>query len=232
MSIKRRSQITGQFAARTIEMLESPAYRMLSLSAHRIISRIEIELAHHGGKDNGKLPVTYDDFESYGVHRHAIAPAIKEAVALGFIEVTEHGRSGNAEHRTPNLFRLTFKPSKGYMGHSTNEWAKIPDIETAERMAKEARTPSPRKTFPSAGKRQIPVAETTTGSVKSIVRNPPLQAIVRNPPPLSISRVGVQAPSPTLARPRTRFRPPMRQPKPGERQEVVRDGQTCDDGEP
>jgi hypothetical protein len=143
--IERRNKISEQFAARAIRMLESPAYRVLSLSAHRVICRIEIELAHHGGKDNGKLPVTYDDFEFYGIHRHAIAPAIKEAVALGFIEVTEHGRAGNAEHRTPNLFRLTFKPSKGYMGHGTNEWAKIPDIETAERIAKEARTPSPRK---------------------------------------------------------------------------------------
>jgi hypothetical protein len=145
MSIKRRSRIAGQFAARTIEMLESPAYRALSQSAHRVISRIEVELAHHGGQDNGKLPVTYDDFESYGIHRHAIAPAIKEAVALGFVEVTEHGRAGNAEHRTPNQFRLTYKPGKGYVGQGTNEWAKIPDIETAERIAKEARTPAPRK---------------------------------------------------------------------------------------
>src|SRR6516164_8880759 len=142
---KRRSPIAEQFAARIIRMLESPAYRVLSLSAHRVICRIEIELAHHGGTDNGKLPVTYDDFEAYGIHRHAIAPAIKEAEALGFVEVTEHGRAGNAEHRTPNQFRLTFKPSKGYMGHCTNEWGKIPDVETAERIAKEARTASQRK---------------------------------------------------------------------------------------
>jgi hypothetical protein len=52
--------ITQGWAARPIEMLESPAYRALSLSAHRALSRIEIELAHHGGKDNGKLPVTFD----------------------------------------------------------------------------------------------------------------------------------------------------------------------------
>ena len=44
---KRRTQIDGQFAAREIKMLESPAFRVLSLSARRILDRLEIELAHH-----------------------------------------------------------------------------------------------------------------------------------------------------------------------------------------
>jgi hypothetical protein len=67
-------------------MLESPAFAVLSLAAHRALARIEIELAHHGGTDNGKLPVRYDDFERYGIHRHSIAPALRELVALRFIE--------------------------------------------------------------------------------------------------------------------------------------------------
>ena len=61
----------------------------------------------------GRLPVTYEDFERYGIDRHSIAPAIREAVALGFLEVTERGRAGNAEWRRPNYFRLTYKPAKG-----------------------------------------------------------------------------------------------------------------------
>jgi hypothetical protein len=61
MPVPRRiSRIAGQFAPRTIAMIESPAFRVLSLSAHRILARLEIELAHHGGKDNGALPCTYD----------------------------------------------------------------------------------------------------------------------------------------------------------------------------
>jgi hypothetical protein len=84
---KRRNAISGQFAARPIEMLESPAYRALSLSAHMVISRIEIELAHHGGNDNGQLPVTVDQFVEYGMHRSSVAPAIRETEALGFIAV-------------------------------------------------------------------------------------------------------------------------------------------------
>jgi hypothetical protein len=143
----RRSQISGQFAARLIEMLESPAYRVLSLSAHRVLDRIEIEMAHHGGTENGKLPVTYDDFEAYGIERHAIAPAIRELVALGFIEITEKGRAGNAEHRTPNLYRLTYRPAKGIFADGTHEWRKAAsDLAEAEKIAKMARG---QKTFPS-----------------------------------------------------------------------------------
>jgi len=100
-------------------MLEAPAYRALSLSAHRVLARIEIELGHHGGKDNGKLPVTYNDFVDYGVERHAIGPAIRECVALGFLVVTEQGYAGNADFRSPNKFRLTYL----YDGATpTNEW--------------------------------------------------------------------------------------------------------------
>lgn len=104
----KRTSIGGQFVAHRIDMLRSPAWCAMSLSARRALDRIEIELAAHGGADNGKLPVTYDDFEKYGIHRHAIGPAIREAVALGFVEITEPGRAGNAEFRKPNQFRLTY----------------------------------------------------------------------------------------------------------------------------
>jgi hypothetical protein len=39
--IKRRNRISGQFRAHMIEMIESPAWRALSLSARRIIDRID-----------------------------------------------------------------------------------------------------------------------------------------------------------------------------------------------
>jgi hypothetical protein len=70
--------LDGQFNARLIEMMESPAYRVLSLSARRVLDRIKIELAQHGGNDNGKLPVTYEHFIEYGVHRHAVAAVLQE----------------------------------------------------------------------------------------------------------------------------------------------------------
>jgi len=147
-------------------MLESPAFRVLSLSAHRVLARIEIELATHGGKENGKLPVTYDDFEKYGIHRHAISSAIREAVALGFIELTVHGCAGNAEHRAPNIFRLTYRPSTGRQGDGTHEWRRIKTIEEAEPIAKLARASEGRE---RRVRKYFPVAE----NAKSQWRKPP-----------------------------------------------------------
>lgn len=138
--IKRHNRISGQFAPRLIEMLESPPYRALSRAAHQVISRIEIELAQHGGNDNGRLPVTTDDFVHYGMHRTSVAPAIREAEALGFIQVTERGRGGNAEHRSPNHFRLTFafgRDPKACV--PTHDWRRIATLEQAEAIARDAR---------------------------------------------------------------------------------------------
>jgi hypothetical protein len=138
--MKRRNRISGQFSARPIEMLESPAYRALSLSAHRVISRIEIELARHGGNDNGKLPVTKQDFIDYGISGRLVAPAIREAEALGFIRVTERGRGGNAEHRQPNLFLLTFAHARDSRANPpSHDWRKITTTAEAEAIATTAR---------------------------------------------------------------------------------------------
>jgi hypothetical protein len=133
----RRTKIAGQFAPRTIEMLESPAFRVLSLSARRVLDRLEIELAHHGGQDNGKLPCTYQHFHEYGIHRHAIGPGIRECVALGFVEITEPGRAGNAEFRAPNLFRLTYRATRAE--GPTDDWRSFESIAGAEAIACAAR---------------------------------------------------------------------------------------------
>ena len=170
--IKRRNSIDGQFAAHTIEMIKSPAWSVLSLSARRVLDRIEIEHADHGGNNNGRLPVTYDDFERYGIHRHAIRAAIQETVALGFAEITERGRAGNAEFRSSHKFRLTYL----HVGRAppTNEWQRIKTVEEARALARAARRKAPQKTKNqwrktpdlSGGnphrKRQFQSAETTT----------------------------------------------------------------------
>jgi hypothetical protein len=188
---RRRTQIDGQFAARLIEMLRSPAWCVLSLSARRILDRVEIELADHGGVDNGKLPVTFNDFVRYGIHRHSIGPAIRECVALGFLEVTETGRAGNADWRKPNLFRLTYKHTD-YAG-PTHEWKKI-IAEDAEAIALIARKATSERQNSSAGFCQTPVRETGTENPNSKVQKPSLQAKVQKPSLLSISRVGTRKP--------------------------------------
>src|SRR5262249_21816097 len=136
-AFSRRNRISGQFSPRLTEMLESPAYRALSLSGHRVISRIEVELSSHGGNDNGRLPVTKQDFLDYGVSHDQVAPAIREAEALGFIRVMERGRGGNAEHRRPNLFRLTFAYDRNnHREPPTHDWRQTKTFEEAHEISR------------------------------------------------------------------------------------------------
>jgi hypothetical protein len=165
---------SGQWCSRPREMLESAAYRVMSRAGHQVLSRIELELRYHGGKENGHLPVTFENFVDYGIERGGIAPALREVEALGFIEITHHGRGGNAEHRSPNLFRLTYEPTKN--ADPTNEWkrfaaaeadadadAKIM-VEAAAAMARKNQNPRlVARMKRLAPKNQKPVRETHTG---------------------------------------------------------------------
>jgi hypothetical protein len=133
--------IPGQFSWSLIEMQESFAYRVLSLSARRVMDRLEIELAKHGGKSeaNGELVCRYSDFEAYGVaDRHAIAPAIRELVALGFVRVTRRGAAGNADYRRAAMYRLTYRHS-GSNRAIEDGWRRILSLEEAETLARAAR---------------------------------------------------------------------------------------------
>ena len=135
---RRRNPIGEQFAYRQIALLESPAYRVLSRAAHLALSRLEVELAHHGGRDNGSLHCTYDDFVRYGLHRHSVSAALRELDALGFIEVTRRGCGLNGDHRQASFYRLTFKPAEGAV-EPTHEWKRIATLAAAEALAQQAR---------------------------------------------------------------------------------------------
>jgi hypothetical protein len=195
---RRRNKIATQFAWQSIDALDSPAYRALSLSGHRVLARIQIEHARHGGKENGKLPVTFKDFEEYGIHRHAIAPAIREAEALGFIRITQLGRAGNGEFRLPNKFALTHLPSDGQVD-ATNDWRRIKTIEEAMAIGDAARKApagfgkikkrSAKKQNASDGNRtSVSVANRTSTSKLPVVETALLSPA--ETAPLSISWVG------------------------------------------
>ena len=172
---RTKSRISGQWSWRTIEMMESPAFRVLSHSAHRILDRLEIELAHHGGNDNGRLPATFDHFAEYGIDRHSIAPAMREVEALKCIEVTERGRAGNAEYRRPNLFRLTYRSVGRAL--ATDEWRSIKTEAEAKMLSKVARANAKRKHSPVGDCAKSPPTEKPI----SIVAIPPLRGMVRKP---------------------------------------------------
>jgi hypothetical protein len=138
MTSKKHEKTIDQFVRHTPKMLESPAWCTLSLSARRILDRIEIELCRHGGRDNGKLPVTYEDFVRYGIDRHGIAPALRELQALGLLEIEQQGLAGNADLRRPHLFRLTYLPTD--QGPATNNWRSMMTLQQAKNVAAKART--------------------------------------------------------------------------------------------
>jgi hypothetical protein len=212
----RRNKIDGPFAWKYIEALISPAYRVMSLSAHRVVDRIQIEHHHHGGKENGDLPVTFDDFAEYGIHRHAIGPAIREAEALGFIRIAQIGRGGNREYRRPNKFALTHLATKDDP-MPTNDWRRSKTIEEAEMIAKEARNARPKfsrkrppqKKIYSGGKRTGFSGGTRTREPPFSVAETALRGSVRKPPLLSISS-GVAATSGLIATEPTRAVGPKR----------------------
>jgi hypothetical protein len=136
---RRPATIGGQFVPRLIEMIESPAFRALSLSGHRVLARLEIEHGHHGGLENGRLAVTYADFERYGMERKSIAPALREVQALGFVRITERGRPSRSDFgRRPNYFELTY--IHGNHGEDpTHEWKRHKTLDEAIQVAQQAR---------------------------------------------------------------------------------------------
>jgi len=121
MSKRQNAEIIDEpFVMRRLSMLNSAAFTVLSLAAHRVLTRIEIEHLQHGRKENGNLIVTYTQFEDYAI--------------------TEQGRAGNGEYRRASKYRLTYCPAKGAMGSGTHEWRGVGTLEEAKALAKAARS--------------------------------------------------------------------------------------------
>jgi hypothetical protein len=88
------------------------------------------------------LPVTFPNFEEFGISYKSIGPGIREAVALGFVEITERGRPSESDFgRHPNYFRLTFLGvRRGTRRHDpTDEWKQIKTPDEALKIARKAR---------------------------------------------------------------------------------------------
>ena len=135
----RRNTLSAFYSSRPVELLESPALRVLSRAAHLALIRIEVELRHHAGNRNGELIVTKQQFIEFGLHEQAIAPALRELQALHIIGI-KHGRGGNAEYRQPNRFLLNYLcGAVDAHDQITNGWKRFSTLEEAERIASAAR---------------------------------------------------------------------------------------------
>jgi hypothetical protein len=93
---RRKQSISGAWSGHLVEMMNSTAWRVLSLSARLILDRLEIEHRSHGGCENGRLIVTHSQFADFGIHHNSIGPALRELEALGFLESQSMVRPGLA----------------------------------------------------------------------------------------------------------------------------------------
>jgi hypothetical protein len=102
-------------------MLTSYAWRELVKHkvAHLIVMRVVVEYLEHAGQDNGRLIVTYDNFEEFGISEPMIPGGLDIAEALGFL-IVHRGRKPRHNRKPPNRYGLTFYPI--HEEFETNDW--------------------------------------------------------------------------------------------------------------
>ena len=159
----------------------------------------------HGGVENGKLPVRFDDFEAYGISEKSVAPAIREVEALGFVRVTVRGRASKSDFgRNPNKFELTYiRGAAPHFSEPTDDWKQHRTIKEAQKVAEEARAAknetavakskarAARKSFARGEKiRATGVENHPKGAGVSGVENHPTALGIKNHPTFYISDKG------------------------------------------
>ncbi|TBZ00226.1 hypothetical protein [Rhizobium leguminosarum] len=109
----------GGWMAITHDLLESAAFRTLSVNATKAFYRIVMEHIRHGRQHNGKLIVTHEQFIEYGVTSDLVADALEELEYKKLMKM----HKGRAGHGTayPTVFTLTNDGTHDG-APATNEW--------------------------------------------------------------------------------------------------------------
>ncbi len=166
----------------TREMLEAPAWQALPITARQVIDRIIVEHLKHGGKENGNLVITFQDFQDFGIRRPMIQPSIRLAVSLGWIQITENGVKGHGIARRPTRYSLAWLPRADWTP-PTNRWKAQPKdtIAMALNTFNAARKHANKKNSPGSDARtKDPIfgsdarTDKTTFPTNSLVRTPEL----------------------------------------------------------
>lgn len=118
------------FVQLTRELLESPAWRGMSINCRKLIDFLMCDHMNHAGQENGKLMAPYDQLVVYGLTRSEIANAIDEAEYLRLILVERGGRWAGTNR--PSTYELTFLPKQHPNPMTpTNDWKKTTEEEVA-----------------------------------------------------------------------------------------------------
>lgn len=112
-----------------LSLMLSPAWQHRPKPVARLLERIQIEHLRHGGKENGRLCVSFDQLVDYGLSRRVVHEAIKAACDLGLLGLVQHDQIvGNI--RPPNEYRLTYVPAREKRA-PTDEWRYVSETQAA-----------------------------------------------------------------------------------------------------
>ncbi len=111
-------------------LIESPAYRSLSINARRTLDRLVCEHFRQNRLENGALRVSARQFHEWGVTKDCLTDEIKELEERGLVEVSLGEAIGVL--RAPFIFRRTFygrpdsKPTNEWMRWNGECWPNTP----------------------------------------------------------------------------------------------------------
>ena len=81
--LKDVAKPVGAFVALEMDLLTSPAWRGQSIYCRRLLDRLMIEHLRHAGTENGKLQVSYRQFDEAGIPMRFIKATLAELGARG-----------------------------------------------------------------------------------------------------------------------------------------------------
>ncbi len=147
-----------RFVWETEEMLCSPAFRVLSLNARRVLDRLRLEHMAHCGAMNGKLICPYGDLERWGVRRNKIRKALEELISLGVVVQTYHGGKSSGAARNASRYWLAWLPDLEGRP-APNGWKRFKDLEQARAaVSKPLKADRLRKIHDAAERRALKLA--------------------------------------------------------------------------
>jgi hypothetical protein len=108
----------------TKEMYESVAFQELvkHRAARIVVDRVAYEHLRQGGKENGRLKITFDNFVAWGMSRSSVGNAVAIAQALGFIRLVKRGRASFEDLRYPGEYAVTWQVIGSDLQTNTWRW--------------------------------------------------------------------------------------------------------------
>jgi hypothetical protein len=111
---------TPPFIMLPLALVESDAFRSLSISAYRVLTFLWREHMRKGGQENGKLNAPHRQLVTFGVSPRLIEPAISHLEEIGLVECN---RGAMRMERVATTYRLMWLDDRGFIDTTgPNPW--------------------------------------------------------------------------------------------------------------